>query len=99
MIEAIFFDFNGVIIDDEPLQMKAAQEALAAQGIALTEQDYYASLGMDDVTFMRAAFQRAGHAPDDQTLAAVLARFSELHQAQIEAELPLFPGVVTFIKA
>jgi beta-phosphoglucomutase-like phosphatase (HAD superfamily) len=30
MIKAIFFDFNGVIIDDETIQMKAYQEVLRA---------------------------------------------------------------------
>jgi beta-phosphoglucomutase len=99
MIEAIFFDFNGVIIDDEPLQLKAAQTALGAQGIALTEEDYYASLGMDDVTFMRAAFERAGRAPDETAVAAVLESFTAAHLALVADELPLFPGVVTFIKA
>jgi beta-phosphoglucomutase len=99
MIEAIFFDFNGVIIDDEPLQLKAAQATLGAHGITLTEQDYYASLGMDDVTFMRAAFKRGARELDDATLAAVLARFTQTHLALVADELPLFPGVVTFIKA
>jgi beta-phosphoglucomutase len=99
MIEAIFFDFNGVIIDDERLQMKAAQTALSAHDIALSAQDYYASLGMDDVTFMRAAFQRAGQTLDDATLTAVLERFTLEHRALVADELPLFPGVVTFIKA
>jgi beta-phosphoglucomutase len=99
MIEAIFFDFNGVIIDDERLQMQAAREALAAHDVALTEPDYYDSLGMDDATFMRAAFSRTGRELDDATLAAVLARFDELHRALVADELPLFPGAVTFIKA
>ena len=36
MIKAILMDFNGVIIDDEPIQMKAYQEILAEQGVALT---------------------------------------------------------------
>jgi beta-phosphoglucomutase-like phosphatase (HAD superfamily) len=33
MIKAILFDFNGVIIDDESLQMKAYQSAFAPLGI------------------------------------------------------------------
>ena len=48
MIKAIFFDFNGVIIDDEGLQMQAYQDILREQGIELTENDYYSALGMDD---------------------------------------------------
>ena len=99
MIEAIIFDFNGVIVDDEPLQMQAAQAAFAADGITLTEQDYYASLGMDAVTFVRAAFERAGRAPDDAAATAALERFDAQFRELIADKLPLFPGVVTFVKA
>jgi beta-phosphoglucomutase len=99
MIKAILFDFNGIVIDDEPLQLKAAQDALKAEDIALTEQDYYDSLGMDDVTFFRAAFARAGREPADEDLNRVLAVWTKLHRELIADELPLFPGVVTFIKS
>lgn len=37
MIKAILLDFNGVIINDEPIQMRAYQEILDKEGIALTE--------------------------------------------------------------
>lgn len=99
MIKAILFDFNGVIIDDEPLQFKAAQTALQAEGITLTEGDYYDSLGMDDVTFFRAAFTRAGRDHTDEALNGVLEEWTKLHREMISEELPLFAGVVTFIKA
>lgn len=99
MIQAIFFDFNGVIIDDEPIQLKVYQEALMAEGITLTEEDYYGALGMDDVTFVRAAFERAGLPLTDETARTLIERKTELHRKLIEDELPLFPGVVTFIKA
>jgi beta-phosphoglucomutase len=99
MIHAIFFDFNGVIIDDEPLQMAAYQDALRAQGIELTESDYYGALGMDDKTFVRAAFERAKQMLTDDILKSVLDVKGEQHRKLIEKELPLFPGVVTFLKA
>jgi phosphoglycolate phosphatase len=99
MIQAIFFDFNGVIIDDEPLQLKVYQEVLRASDIALTEEDYYNSLGMDDRMFLRAAFARAGKPLAEELMVELIERKSELHRREIEAELPLFPGVLTFIKA
>lgn len=99
MIQAIFFDFNGVIIDDEPLHMKAYQEVLAAEGITLTDEEYMTMLGMDDVTFVRTAFERAGKPLNDETAKAIIAREWETHRKMIEGELPLCPGVVTFIKA
>jgi len=99
MIQAILFDFNGVIFDDEPLQMAAYQDVLREQGIELTESDYYGALGMDDKTFVRAAFERAKQTLTDDVLKIVLAAKGVRHRQFIEDELPLFPGVVTFLKA
>ncbi len=99
MIQAIFFDFNGVIIDDEPLQLVAYQEGLRAHGIELTESDYYGALGMDDKTFVRAAFERAKKTLSDDVLRGILEDKVVRHRNLIEDELPLFPGVITFLKA
>ena len=99
MIQAIFFDFNGVIIDDEPLQMAAYKDALGERGIELTESDYYSALGMDDRTFVRAAFQRGQKMLSDDILQTVLEDKATRHRKLIEDDLPLFPGVVTFLKA
>src|SRR5947209_17676061 len=99
MIQAVFFDFNGVIVDDEPLHMKAFGEALREEGIEQTEADYFDSLGMADVMFVRAAFERAGRELSDEALRRVIEREASKHRALIEETLPLFPGVVTFVKA
>lgn len=99
MIQAIFFDFNGVIINDEPLQLKVYQEVLQSAGISITEEDYYNSLGMDDRMFTRTAFERAGKPLTEEAMADIIERKSEMHRREIAAELPLFPGVVTFVKA
>ncbi len=98
MIKAIFFDFNGVIIDDERLQMTAYQQVLQQIGIELSEAQYFAALGMDDRTFVRTALERAGRLTTETTEAVLQAK-SEVHRKMIEDELPLFPGVVTFLKA
>lgn len=99
MIQAILFDFNGVIIDDELLHLKAYQQALNTHGITLTEENYFDSLGMDDETFVRAAFERAAQPLTAATMLDVIERQSELHRELIKDDLPLFAGVVTFIKA
>jgi phosphoglycolate phosphatase/beta-phosphoglucomutase len=98
MIKAIFFDFNGVIIDDESIQMKAYQEVLRGHQIDLTEEWYMSALGMDDRTFVKAMFERAKQPLTDPVLESVLSAKTDLHREMI-AELPLFPGVVTFLKA
>jgi HAD superfamily hydrolase (TIGR01509 family) len=99
MIKAIFFDFNGVIIDDETIQMKAYQEVLRGHDIELTEEWYFDALGMDDRTFVRAMFDRAQKSLTDTKLQSVLSAKTDAHRAAIEDQLPLFPGVLTFLKA
>jgi len=98
MIQAIFFDFNGVIIDDELIQMNAYEEVLAEYGITLTEEMYFAALGMDDRTFVRSMFERSKKPLSNEVQSSVLRRKTDLHRKMTE-ELPLFPGVVTFLKA
>jgi phosphoglycolate phosphatase/beta-phosphoglucomutase len=53
---------------------------------------------MDDETFVRVALERMGRL-SDQLVQDVLNDKSVAHRKLIEDELPLFPGVVTFIKA
>src|SRR5438093_467243 len=58
---ALVFDFDGVIADDEPLHLAAFQEALAAEGITLTREAYYARyLGFDDHDAVVEALPEAG---------------------------------------
>jgi beta-phosphoglucomutase len=99
MIKAIFFDFNGVIIDDESIQMKAFQEILRGHDVNITEDWYFDSLGMDDRTFVRSMFSRAGKSLTDPVLESVIDAKILAHREIIKDELPLFPGVLTFLKA
>ena len=99
MIKAILFDFNGVIIDDETIQMKAYQDVLSGHEIALTEELYFGALGMDDKTFVKSMFTHAKKPLTDPLLDQVLGAKTDLHRQMIEDELPLFPGVLTFLKS
>jgi beta-phosphoglucomutase len=99
MIKAIFFDFNGVIIDDEMIQMKAYQEVLRGHDINLLEEWYFGALGMSDRTFVRSMFERAGKPLTDEMLETVQKAKTAIHREKIKEELPLFPGVLTFLKS
>lgn len=99
MIKAIFLDFNGVIIDDERIQLQAYQEVMRGHGIDLTEEMYFSGLGMDDRTFVRAMFSKVGKAVADPVLREVIEGKTKVHREIIKDELPFFPGVLTFLKA
>ena len=98
VIKAILMDFNGVIIDDETIQMEAYREILAEEGVELTEADYFDSLGMDDRTFVHAAFTRKGKSCDDDAAARIMDAKSVKWREKVSARLPLFAGVENFVK-
>jgi HAD superfamily hydrolase (TIGR01509 family) len=98
MIQAIFFDFNGVIINDERIHLKAYREVLNAVGVELSDTDYFASLGMDDVAFVRAAFARTNKLLTDELMRDVIEREHAWHREFIAKDLPVSSGVVAFIR-
>ncbi|HKP68092.1 MAG TPA: HAD family phosphatase [Pyrinomonadaceae bacterium] len=98
MIKALLMDFNGVIINDEPIQMRAYQEILAAEDIAITDEQYYESLGMDDKTFVRAAYERVGRTPETNKVLEITQKKSQKWHDIISDELPLFENVENFVR-
>ena len=49
-LQAIVFDFDGVIANSEPLHLRAFQQALGEAGLFLGSDEYYSQyLGYDDV--------------------------------------------------
>ncbi len=98
MIKAILMDFNGVIINDEPVQMKAYQEILKGEDIELTEEQYYASMGMDDRTFIKSAYARAEKELTENRVEAIREAKTAKWREIVEQEIPLFDGVENFVR-
>lgn len=99
MLQAIIFDFDGVIADSEPLHFASFRDVLADEGIALTEADYYAQyLGFDDV----GALTSIGAVQGEPWSAARVTQLAERKAARFEAlqreAVVLFPGAAEAIK-
>ena len=99
-LQAIVFDFDGVIADSEPLHLTAFQRALAEEGIALSSEDYYSRyLGYDDVGMFEAVARDRAIAMSDRHVTALVARKGAvLHELLLRGAI-LFPGAVEFIRA
>lgn len=98
MIKAILMDFNGVIINDEPIQMQAYKDVLAPEGVDVTEESYLNSLGMDEAAFVRNAYKVCGKNVDDTRMGELIAAKQAKWREIIEKELPLFEGIDGFIE-
>ena len=98
MTEALLFDFNGVIADDEEQHREALNAVLAEGGISLTREQYYSEyLGRDDRTSLMEAFRRAGRPLATVRLERLLAEQSRIYQRLIDRSLSLVPGVADFV--
>ena len=94
MLRALIFDFNGIIVDDEPIHFELFKQVLAEEGIELTEADYYARyLGFDDRGAFTAAYREHGRSLDESLLARLIDRKAIYYQSEIRSKVRIFPGV------
>lgn len=101
MLKAIIFDFNGVIVDDEPLHLELFRRVLAEEGIALTDEDYHAKyLGYDDKGCFTAALADYGRADlaNPDFIAELIERKAGYYRDAIKERMLLFPGVIELVK-
>ena len=91
-------DFNGVIIDDEPIQHAAYKEIFAEDGIDVTDEMYYSRLGMDDKTFVASILQESGRPADvDRVLGMTAAKTAHWREI-VKDSMPIFEGVENFVR-
>ncbi|HEY8257558.1 MAG TPA: HAD family phosphatase [Gemmatimonadales bacterium] len=100
MTAAILFDFNGVIVDDEPQHCDALIATLAEYGYALDRDRYYAEyLGFDDRECFRFTFERMGQGQDANAIAAAIEKKNDYYERAIRGSMKLVPGAGDFIEA
>ena len=93
MIQAVVFDFDGVLADSEPLHLAACQEVFSSIGLTLTREEYYARyLGYDDETMFRVLARDRGLALDGAQVAALIADKARVFDEVIDRTDVLFPG-------
>jgi beta-phosphoglucomutase len=99
-LQAIVFDFDGVIANSEPLHLKAFQLALAQDGVELAAADYYAHyLGYDDVGMFEALARDRGIAMNGDAVGALVTRKGQRMQELLRSGSVVFPGASEFIRA
>ena len=100
MLRAIIFDFNGVILNDEPLHYRAMREAVSSLGIVLSEKEYLEDLlPLDDWRCLSAICEKHRRVLTDSERDRVLTLKSEGYARLLEGSCPVFPGAPEFIAA
>ena len=101
---ALVFDFDGVVVDSEPLHFAAFEEVAAELGVRLTYERYLqAYIGFDDREAFEALLTEAGEAADPARVARLTAekapRFERLAAEAAAAGRLAFPATVSFVRA
>jgi HAD superfamily hydrolase (TIGR01509 family) len=98
-LEAAVFDFDGVLVDSEPLHFRALRDALRTEGVSITEGEYWSIyLAYDDRGAIRLALEQHGVPVDadrvERLAAAKVERF-----AALLPEVAVFPGARELVRA
>ncbi len=99
LLRAIIFDFDGVIVDSEPLIMKLFQEMAANEGLTLTAEEYYRDyLALNDRGIVEQLFRRHGRPLAPSRLDELVRWKARAYEDVIRDGLPSLPGSVEFIR-
>jgi beta-phosphoglucomutase len=98
--DAILFDFDGVLMDSEPVHYECWKEVLAPMGIRIDWDRYQEHcIGASEPATMEY-YSRLGQPPFDPD--EIRARYplkQELFRARMERELPFVPGIGEFLRS
>jgi HAD superfamily hydrolase (TIGR01509 family) len=99
LLKAIVFDFDGVLANSEPLHLRAYQDVLAVEGIALAENDYYTRyLGYDDVGAFAAIGKDRGRVWTPADIERLVQRKAVSFERLEDEVSVLFPGAADAVR-
>jgi beta-phosphoglucomutase len=91
-MRAVVFDFDGVLVDSEPLHYRALRDALLPEGVSITEDEYRREyLAYDDWESIRIALERHGQAYAARRVEALAERKAAVFDALL-SEVPFYDG-------
>lgn len=98
MLKAVIFDFDGIIVDSEPMHYRAFQKVLEPLGAGYSWQEYVDRyMGFDDRDAFREAFRVSGLQLRDGQLAQLIAAKAACFQEVIAHGVNPYDGVVNLI--
>jgi HAD superfamily hydrolase (TIGR01509 family) len=99
-LKAVLFDFNGVIINDEPLHERLISQLLIEENLRPKPEEYREiCLGRSDRACLTELLNRRGRVVTEDYLTGLIARKSRAYQLQLETleKLPIYPGLTDLI--
>jgi len=97
--KCVLFDFDGVLVDSEPLHLAMFQKVLEDVGVQLNSKEYYEKyLGLDDKGVFTAVLKDYGRPISAAFVQNMIRRKNRVFKQKAEKEAVLLPGVKAFVK-
>lgn len=98
-VQAVVFDFDGVLADSEPLHLQAYQALLEPHGIVLDEKAYCERyLGYDDEGALRRMAEDNGLMLGDEEIELLIVEKGRVFEALVGSRDVLYPGAVECVR-
>ncbi len=100
-LQAVLFDFNGIIINDEPIHERLLEEVLLDENLRFKPEEFRQySLGRSDRLALIDLCALRGRVLTESNLQSLLQRKFQAYLATIQAmeTLPIYEGIVEFIE-
>jgi beta-phosphoglucomutase-like phosphatase (HAD superfamily) len=98
-VQAVVFDFDGVLADSEPLHLKAYQELLEPQGIHLDEKTYCERyLGYDDEGALSKIAEDNGLILGDEEIEMLVVEKGHVFARLVGTRDVLYPGAADCVR-
>ncbi len=99
MIKAIVFDFDGVLVDSEPLHYRAFLRLLEPMGMGFEYRDYLADYaGFDDRDLLRTVYHQHDKPLDDTELKTLIDRKADAFEQIVSEGIAPLPGAADFVR-
>jgi beta-phosphoglucomutase len=101
MLKAILFDFNGVIINDEPIHQVLIDEILLGENLRPLAGEFQEfCLGRSDRACLKDILFQRGRYISDEYLDKLIETKSKAYQQRLEQleSLPIYPGLIDLLK-
>ena len=98
-MDALIFDFDGVIVDSEPVHLATFQEVLRGEGINLSHDDYYEKyLGFDDYDCFKNVGKDYGKPFTQEKINQLTQAKTLLVLKEFQTSVTALPGAIELIK-
>ena len=101
MLKAVLFDFNGVIINDEPIHQELINEILIGENLLPLGSEFAElCLGRSDRVCLRNVLTRRGRQVTEEYLTKLINKKASLYRERLEKleKLPIYEEIYSFLK-